>query len=119
MIMLILELMGACASAPPEALDDHTTVELSARSVAVACGSDCDELTVYLRNQLFYSDTLVGDEQTMPAETRTAPTELFNEDLGVEVGVTRSLDGFSGRQFCSSGTGRRGWMPPAKTPGSP
>ena len=112
MITLILGLMGACASAPPEALDDHATVELSARAVAVACGSDCDVLTVYLRDQLFYSDTLVGDDQTMPAETRTALTELFNEDLGVEVGVTRSLDGFFGRRFSSCGMARRGsWRP--------
>jgi len=103
--------------------------------VAEACGSECDLLTVYVRDQLFDADTLVGDEQGMPDETRTALTDRFDEVefvdmedadrlvddefvvddgdgvlvsvspvdqlaegvIGVDVGVTRSLDGYFGQ----------------------
>ena len=79
MIMVFLALVGACTSTPQVALDHQTTAELSARAVAEACGSDCDLLTVYVRDQHFYSDTLVGDEHAMRDETRTALTERFDE----------------------------------------
>jgi hypothetical protein len=133
--MVLLGLVGACTSAAPEALDDRTTAELLARAGAEACGSDCDLLTVYVRDQLFYADTLVGDEQAMPDETRTALTDRFDEVefvdmedadrlvddeyvvddgdgvlisvspvdqlaegvMGVDVGVTRSLDAYFGQ----------------------
>jgi hypothetical protein len=116
-------------------LDDLTTGELTAQAVAEACGNDCNRLTIYIRDQLFYTDTLVGDEQGMSDETRTALTERFDEVefvdmdeadrlveddyavddgdgvlvsvspidqlaegvIGVEVGVTRHLDGYFGQ----------------------
>ena len=46
--------------------------ELTAQAVAAACGDLCNSSTLYIRDQLLGIDTLVGEEQSMPAEVTQA-----------------------------------------------
>ncbi|HWL50650.1 MAG TPA: hypothetical protein VNT92_12290 [Acidimicrobiia bacterium] len=95
---LALVAVSACSPSSSE-IDGDTTAELSARAVAQACGSACINGTVYVLDGLLYADTLEGEEEPMPDETRTALADVFDEvefvadtsglvDGGVLVGVS-------------------------------
>ena len=93
MIVMILWLVGACASAQPEALDGDTRAELSARAAARAYGSSCLSGAIFVRDELFYSDTLEGDEEAMPELTRAALVDLFDEIEFVDRDAADELTG--------------------------
>ena len=65
--------------------------DLSARAVTQACGTTCDFLNVYVRDQLLFADTLVGDEEPIPASTREAITGRFVQVRFVDMGEADQL----------------------------
>jgi len=96
--LVILVAVGACAISTSE-IDDQTTAELSARAASRACGSACINGTVYVLDGLLHADTLEGEEEPMPDETRAALADVFDQvefvantsglvDSGVLLGVS-------------------------------
>ena len=87
--------MAACAPSDvqPGEIDEETVADLSARAVTQACGTNCDLLTVYVRDQLLFADPLVGDEVPMPPSTREAITGSFDQVRFVDMGEADQLVG--------------------------
>ena len=77
----------------PGEIDEETVAELSASAAAGVCGMNCDLLTVYVRDQLLFADTLVGDEEPLPAPTREALTETFGRVQFVDMDQADQLVG--------------------------
>jgi len=119
--LALLVAVGACAISTSE-IDDQTTAERSARAASRACGQTCISGTVHILGGLLPADTLEGEEEPMPDETRAALADVFDEVefvantsglvdggvligispldelaegvVGVDVGITRSDSGF-------------------------
>lgn len=97
LFVAISGLVGIAACAPTDvqsgSLDAGIVAELSARAVTQACGMNCDLLTVYVRDQLLFADTLVGEEEPMPPATREAITGMFDQVRFVDMGEADLLVG--------------------------
>ena len=84
-------------------LDSETEADLTAEAVAIACATECGGLTVYIRDQLLDTETLVGQEDPMPDVLRRAIAHeeadvrfVSVEDANALTGEDMSIDRGSG-----------------------
>lgn len=78
---LVLVAMVGCSwsgSQSPE-VSAEAESELAADALARACDEDCDQLTIYVYDELFTHDTLLGEEDPMPQSTIEAITERLGD----------------------------------------
>ena len=84
-VVAVAVLAAACGSSgdvqPPE-ITAATHAELSVDAIQLACAG-CSSGTLYVRNQLLTSSTLLGDEQPMPQQVRDAIAGEFDNVIFV------------------------------------
>lgn len=74
-------LVAACSSSASESppITPETEAALSAEAMVEACGTECDQYTIYVKDELHDHQTEVGQTEPMPGSMQDAIGEQLGE----------------------------------------
>lgn len=92
---LVLVAVVGCSASVSQApeVSQEAESELAAEAVVRACSEECDQFTVYVYDELFTHDTLLGEEDPMPQSTIEQITERLGDVTFVGQEETDALFG--------------------------
>jgi hypothetical protein len=91
--MALALVASACSSSTPPELTPADAGAVTAMALGQACTRSCTNLDLYVRDMVFTSDTLAGNEQPMAPETRQAIAEAFPDAVFVTTDEAEALFG--------------------------